>query len=113
MRGSTIGRIGSLQDTSYYKSQQQSLVGSVSVGRGRGFSGSVSASQSKVDANYASVGEQSGINAGDGSFQVKVNVKGNTDLKGGKIASTDKAMEDGKNSLTTGTLTVSEIENRS
>ncbi|WP_051001839.1 hemagglutinin repeat-containing protein [Herbaspirillum sp. YR522] len=107
-----IGRnlnIESVQDTSTFKSQDQSIGGSMTVGAG--FSGSVSASQSKVDANYASVGEQSGINAGDGGFQV--NVKGNTDLKGGKIASTDKAMEDGKNSLTTGTLTVSEIENRS
>lgn len=42
-----------------------------------------------------------------------VNVKGNTDLKGAQIASTDKAVEEGKNSLTTGTLTSSDIQNRS
>ncbi|WP_050466224.1 hemagglutinin repeat-containing protein [Herbaspirillum chlorophenolicum] len=107
-----VGRdlnIASVQDTSTFKSKDQSLGGSMTVGLG--FSGSISASQSKVDADYASVGEQAGINAGDGGFQI--NVKGNTDLKGGKIASTDKAVEEGKNSLTTGTLTVSEIENRS
>ncbi|WP_432239972.1 hypothetical protein [Herbaspirillum robiniae] len=55
--------------------------------------------------------EQSGINAGDGGFQI--NVAGNTDLKGGKVASTDKAAADGKNSLTTQTLTQSDIKNRS
>ncbi len=39
-------------------------------------------------------------------------MKGNTDLKGGAITSTDKAIEDGRNSLTTGTLTQSDIQNR-
>ena len=53
--------------------------------------------------------EQSGIRAGDGGFDI--NVRGNTDLKGGVIASSDKAIADGKNSLTTGTLTVSDIHN--
>ncbi|WP_449768921.1 two-partner secretion domain-containing protein [Herbaspirillum chlorophenolicum] len=107
-----VGRdlnIASVQDTSTFKSRDQSLGGSMTMGAG--FSGSVSASQSKVNADYASVGEQAGINAGDGGFQI--NVKGNTDLKGGKIASTDKAVEEGRNSLTTGTLTASDIENRS
>ena len=107
-----VGRdlnIASVQDTSTFKSKDQSIGGSMTIGMG--FSGSVSASQSKVNADYASVGEQAGINAGDGGFQI--NVKGNTDLKGGKIASTDKAVEEGRNSLTTGTLTASDIENRS
>ncbi len=53
--------------------------------------------------------EQSGIRAGDGGFDI--NVRGNTDLKGGVIASSDKAIADGKTSLTTGTLTVSDIHN--
>src|SRR5450830_683599 len=69
--------IESLQDTSQYKSQQQSLGGSISVGTG--FSGSINASRSKVDGNYQSVTEQSGILAGDDGFKVTVN--GNTDLK--------------------------------
>ena len=97
----------SLQDTSTFHSKDQSIAGSVTVGYG--FSGSASASQQKIDSDYASVTEQSGIKAGDGGFQV--NVKGNTDLKGAVIASTDKAVQEGTNSLTTGTLTTSEIHN--
>src|SRR5437660_610779 len=53
--------------------------------------------------NAQIVTEQSGIKAGDGGFTVKVN--GNTDLKGGVIASTDQAVQDAKNNFTTGTLT--------
>ena len=102
--------IESLQDTSQYKSQQQSLGGSVSVGVGK-VSGSISASRSKVDGNYKSVTEQSGILAGDDGF--KVNVNGNTDLKGAKIASTDKAVINSKNNLTTASLTTSDIQNKS
>jgi len=68
-----------------------------------------SASLTKVNADYASVKEQSGIKAGDDGFQI--NVKGNTDLKGAVIASTDQAVADGKNSLTTASLTTSEIQN--
>lgn len=97
----------SLQDTSTFHSKDQSIAGSVTVGYG--FSGSVSASQQKIDSDYASVKEQSGIRTGDGGFQV--NVKGNTDLKGATLASTDKAVQDGANSLTTATLTTSEIHN--
>ncbi|WP_432239978.1 hemagglutinin repeat-containing protein [Herbaspirillum robiniae] len=108
--GSGNLNIASLQDTSTYKSKQESLGVSMSVGMGK-MSGSLNASRSTVDGNYASVNEQSGINAGDGGFQI--NVAGNTDLKGGKIASTDKAAANGKNSLTTQTLTQSDIKNRS
>ena len=106
--GSGNLNIASLQDTSTYKDSQQSLGLSVSVGMGK-MSGSVNYSQSNTNSNYASVIEQSGIKAGDGGFQIYVN--GNTDLKGGKIASTDKAVADGKNSLTTQTLKQSDIRN--
>jgi hypothetical protein len=99
--------VESLQDTSKYHSKDQSISGSVTVGYG--FSGSASASQQKIDSDFASVTEQSGIKAGDKGFQV--NVRGNTDLKGAVIASTDKAVQDGVNSLTTATLTQSEIQN--
>jgi filamentous hemagglutinin len=58
---------------------------------------------------YASVVEQSGIQAGDGGFDVKV--AGNTNLVGGVIASTDKAVDGGKNSFTTGSLTMSDVVN--
>lgn len=100
--------VESLQDASSYESKQKSISGSVTIGASP--SGSISASKSKVDSNYASVIEQSGIKAGDEGFQVNVN--GNTDLKGAVIASTDKAIKDGKNSLITATLTQSDIQNR-
>lgn len=107
----TVGgnlNIASLQDTSVYDSKQQSIGGSITVGAG--VSGSVSFSNSKVNSNYASVTEQSGIQAGDGGFNV--NVAGNTDLKGGVIASTQAAVENGSNRFTTGgTLTMSDIQN--
>ncbi|CAH0440083.1 hypothetical protein LMG9673_00867 [Ralstonia pseudosolanacearum] len=83
--------IESLQDTSKYHSKDQSISGSVTVGFG--FSGSASASQQKIDRDFASVTEQSGIKAGDRGFQV--NVHGITDLKGAVIASTEKSVQDG------------------
>jgi filamentous hemagglutinin len=101
--------IESLQDLSTYDSKQQSMGGSLSVGYGR-MSGSVSLSKSTVNSNFASVTEQSGIKAGDDGFDV--NVKGATDLKGAVIASTDKAVAEGKNSFATGSLTMSDIENK-
>jgi len=100
--------IESLQDTSTYKSNQQSLGGSISVGMGQ-MSGSINYSKSSTNSNYASVMEQSGVKAGDGGFQI--NVRGNTDLKGAVIASSDKAVADNKNSLSTQTLTQSDIKN--
>ena len=101
--------VESLQDTSTYKDKQQSVGASASVGYGR-WGASANVSDSKTKSNYASVNEQSGIYAGDNGFQVNVN--GNTDLKGAIIASTDKAIQDNKNSLTTNTLTTSNIENK-
>ncbi|MBR8302342.1 hemagglutinin repeat-containing protein [Burkholderia dolosa] len=105
--------IESLQDKDHYDSKQQSAGISASVcapplcaGKSS-VAGSVG--QTKMNSDYASVIEQSGIKAGDGGFQV--DVKGNTDLKGGVIASSDKAVQDNLNKLTTGTLTHSDIEN--
>jgi filamentous hemagglutinin len=102
--------IASLQDSSHYDSNQQSLGGSISVGAGK-MSASISASRSKVDGEYLSVNEQSGIVAGEDGFDIEVH--GNTDLAGGKIASTERAVQDGKNSLTTETLMQREIANHS
>ena len=100
--------IESLQDSSQYASKQQSLGASVTVGAG--FSGSISASKSNANGNFASVTEQSGLKAGDGGFTV--NVKGNTDLKGAVIESSTKAVQDNKNTFTTGTLTFSDLQNK-
>ncbi|WP_423763192.1 hemagglutinin repeat-containing protein [Burkholderia sp. NLJ2] len=102
--------IESLQDKDHYDSKQQNAGVSVSVCPPpcvSSVAGNVG--QTKMNSDYASVVEQSGIKAGDGGFQV--DVKGNTDLKGGVIASSDKAVSDGANSLTTATLTHSDIEN--
>ncbi len=78
---------------------------------GIGASGSASYSHSKVDGDFASVREQSGIQAGDGGFDITVH--GNTDLKGAVIASTQGAIDQGRNRLSTGTLTVADITNTS
>ncbi|WP_238349210.1 hypothetical protein, partial [Pseudomonas poae] len=63
-----------------------------------------------IYSNYASVTEQSGIKAGDDGFDI--NVRGNTDLVGGVIASSDRAVQDGKNSLVTSSLTSHDIKNK-
>ncbi|WP_221197079.1 hemagglutinin repeat-containing protein [Herbaspirillum sp. Sphag1AN] len=106
--GSGNLHIDSLQDTSTYEGRQQSMGVSVAGGTGTA-SGAVNVSRSKVDGSYASVNAQSGILAGDGGFTVNVN--GNTNLTGAKIASTAQAVTDNKNSLTTHTLTQSSIAN--
>lgn len=98
--------IESLQDTATYKSKQQNIEGQATVGLG-GASVSGSASKSNINANYASVNEQSGVFAGDGGYHVKAD---SVDLKGGAIVST--ASKD-KNDLSTNSLTFSNIENNS
>lgn len=105
--------IESLQDTSKYDARQESAGVGVSlcippICYGAS-SASVSVSNAKANGDYASVTEQSGIKAGDGGFQI--GVKGNTDLKGGAITSTQAAIDQGRNSLTTGTLTTSDLQN--
>ncbi|QLR44659.1 hemagglutinin repeat-containing protein [Enterobacter sp. RHBSTW-00994] len=101
--------IESLQDTSTYKSDDWNASGSVTVGYG--FSGSASYSQNKVDADFRSVTEQSGLFAGDGGFNVYVGE--HTDLTGAVIASSDNAAKDGKNQFSTGTIETRDIKNRS
>ncbi|POY45256.1 hypothetical protein C3007_01385 [Avibacterium gallinarum] len=101
--------IESLQDTMTYKGKQMNVSGQVTVGYG--FSGSASFNQSKMNADYASVQEQSGLFAGDEGYQV--NVRKHTDLKGGLITSTVQAEELGKNRFETGTLTYADIQNHS
>jgi filamentous hemagglutinin len=106
--------IQSVQDTSTYTSRQNSAGVGVSIcvypicyGTS---SASVSASNSRVNGEFASVTTQSGIKAGDGGFQV--NVGGNTNLAGAAITSSQAAVDAGKNSLATNTITQSEIGNR-
>ncbi|NYH50020.1 UNVERIFIED_ORG: hypothetical protein FHR68_003680 [Xanthomonas campestris] len=101
--------IESLQDTSTYDSKDKSVGASVTFGAG--FSASASYSSNKVSGDFASVTEQSGIQADDGGFNIRVG--GNIDLKGAVIASTQTAVDAGVNRLQTGTLTVSDITNTS
>ncbi|WP_186260527.1 hemagglutinin repeat-containing protein, partial [Burkholderia gladioli] len=88
--------IESLQDKDHYDSKQQSAGISASVCAPPLCTGKSSVAggigQTKMNSDYTSVIEQSGIKAGDGGFQV--DVKGNTDLKGGVVASSDKAVQD-------------------
>ncbi|RQZ59925.1 hemagglutinin repeat-containing protein [Burkholderia sp. Bp9004] len=97
----------SVQDTTVSSAHQSSAGGGISVST-MGGSASFSSSHGNANGNYAGVNEQAGIQAGDGGFNV--NVKGNTDLTGAAIASTD---DPSKNTLTTGTLTYRDIQNHS
>ena len=106
--------IESRQDVSTYESEQRSSGGGVSlcippICYGAS-SFSVAAGASDIDSHYQSVGEQSGIRAGDGGFEV--NVKGDTTLTGGAITSTQAAIDNDANRFQTGgQLTLSDIEN--
>lgn len=103
--------VETLQDWSQYESKQTSGGFSISVCippicMGAPVTGSVSAAKQTIDHNYQSAKGQSGIAAGKGGFDITV--QGNTDLKGAAI--TSQADKD-KNSLTTGTLTSSDLSN--
>lgn len=101
--------IESLQDTMTWQGEQKSMGGQVTVGYG--FAASGNYGQSKVDANYASVQEQSGVFAGSDGYNI--NVKGNTDLVGGLITSSESAELAGKNQFSTGTLGWRDVNNTS
>ena len=107
-------KIESLQDRTTYDSKQTSAglnaslcippfcYGASTVGG--------SFSKSAVNGDFLSVLEQSGIKAGDGGFQVSVG--GSSDLIGGVISSSQAAIDNGKNSLSTASLTYSMLQNR-
>jgi filamentous hemagglutinin len=105
-----IGRnltITSEQDTDRYDSSQKNISagGSFSFGTMTG-SGGIGYSRDKMDSDFASVREQSGIFAGSGGFDVTVG--GHTQLDGGVMASAATA---DKNRLDTGTLGWRDIQN--
>jgi filamentous hemagglutinin len=97
----------SLQDIDNYQSKQQSASGgfSFTFGSMTGSAG-LSISKSKVKSEYASVGEQSGLFAGDGGYDIYVG--NHTQLNGAVIASTAQAAD---NLLSTGTLGWGSIDN--
>ena len=97
--------IESKQDSNNYKESNKSVGVSVGLGSNKAVSGS--ASVGKIDSNYKSVTDQSGIYAGKEGFEI--NVGENTDLKGGIISS---EAEKDKNKISTGTLTYEDIKNK-
>ncbi|NML35489.1 hemagglutinin repeat-containing protein [Paraburkholderia antibiotica] len=109
-----VGRnltVTSPQDTNTYNSQQDSAGFQASICvppfcYGQTVSASGSASDQTIRDNYQSVGQQSGIEAGNGGFDI--NVGNHTQLDGGVIASTAAAEN---NSLSTQTFGYTNLQN--
>ncbi|OLL31544.1 filamentous hemagglutinin [Burkholderia sp. SRS-W-2-2016] len=99
--------IASVQDTMTSAAHRESIGGGFSISQSGG-SASFSQTNANASGSYAGVNEQAGIQAGDGGFNI--NVQGNTDLKGALISSEADASQ---NTLATGTLTFSDIQNSS
>lgn len=106
-----VGRdltITSEQDSNHYDSKQQNVSGGLKFTFGSmTASGNLSISKDKIDSNYDSVQEQSGLFAGEGGYAVTVG--NHTQLNGAVIGSTADAA---KNRLDTGTLGFTDIENK-
>ncbi|OWT55528.1 hemagglutinin repeat-containing protein [Achromobacter insolitus] len=104
----------SLQDRSKYDSKNQSAGFGLSLcipPYCQGASSfSANASAGKMHSDFKSVMEQTGLRAGDGGFQI--DVKNETKLVGSVIASSDRAVAQGLNTLDTGTLITEDIKNR-
>ncbi|WP_241068508.1 hemagglutinin repeat-containing protein [Achromobacter insuavis] len=103
----------SLQDSSTYKSKQSSAGIGLSLCIPPFCAGASSVSANfgtgKMNSNFQSVTDQTGLWAGDGGFLI--DVKNNTTLIGSVIASSDKAVAEGLNKLSTGTLVTQDIKN--
>ncbi|WP_256217037.1 hemagglutinin repeat-containing protein [Variovorax sp. OV084] len=107
--------ISTLQDVSVGQSRQSSSGFGVSlcippICYGAVATVSGNAASAKADGVFISPNTQAGIKAGDGGFDV--NVKGNTNLTGAVIESTQAAIDAGRNSFQTGgTLTMTDLQN--
>lgn len=97
----------SLQDTEQSHSSQTSVSASATFGYGASVSASFSHANSHSD--YANVVQQTGIEAGDGGYDIHVG--GNTNLVGALLTSSQAAIDANRNTLTAGTLTASDIQN--
>ena len=96
------------QERNTYEEKNTSAGVSMNYGvKDRKTSLSGGASQGNTKSNYESAKDQAGIRAGKGGYDITV--KDNTHLKGSLIAS-DATKE--KNTLTTGTLTWEDIDNK-
>jgi filamentous hemagglutinin len=102
--------IQSLQDKSTYDSKNQNFSAGFTYCYGYCSSSAyASYNQGQMNSNFQTVTQQTGLWAGDGGFQI--DVKNNTTLIGSVIASSDKAVADGLNQLSTGTLATHDIHN--
>ncbi|POG23958.1 hypothetical protein C2855_07595 [Aeromonas bestiarum] len=106
-----IGRnltLTSQQDNDHYQSQQSSISagGSFTFGSMTA-SGYVNASRQKINSDFESVVEQTGVFAGQQGFEIRVGE--HTQLNGAVLAGSEDA---GKNHLSTGTLGWSDLVNR-
>lgn len=103
--------IESVQDEDNYTSHNESKGMGLSTGTSKTTNGhgglTVGTSKGNTDSTYESVTNQAGITAGSQGYDISV--KANTYLKGGLIDS--NASKD-KNTLTTGTLTWEDVENK-
>ncbi|MGC4062135.1 MAG: hemagglutinin repeat-containing protein [Aquabacterium sp.] len=100
-----------LQDTSQSESKQSSYGANISlcippICYGNVVTGSVNVAQSGFNHNYQSAVGQSGIAAGQGGFDIKV--QGDTSLTGAAITST---ADQSKNSLQTASLSYQDLRN--
>ncbi|MDF7671053.1 hypothetical protein PT276_07590 [Orbaceae bacterium ESL0721] len=96
----------SLQDSDDYDYDKISTSIDGSAGFG-GASGNLALDSTTMTSHWQSVTEQTGIFAGSGGYNINVN--NNTNLTGAVIAS--EATDTSKNTLNTGTLTFSDIQN--
>ncbi|HCT2505026.1 TPA: hemagglutinin repeat-containing protein [Aeromonas dhakensis] len=106
-----IGRnltLTSQQDNDHYQSQQSSISagGSFTFGTMTA-SGYVNASRQKINSDFESVVEQTGVFAGKQGFDIRVGE--HTQLNGAVLAGSEDA---GKNHLSTGTLGWNDLVNR-
>lgn len=103
--------IESVQDKDNYTSHNESKGMGLSTGTSKATAGhgglSVGTSKGTTDSTYESVTNQAGITAGSQGYDISV--KDNTHIKGSVIDS--NASKD-KNTLTTGTLTWADVENK-
>jgi filamentous hemagglutinin len=108
----TIGRdlsVESVQDTSSRSSTSAGFSAGLTLAPGAGLGGNASVNVGKGSGSSSIVSEQTALLAREGSLAATV--KGNTDIKGGVIAALDKDGKDsGKLTLTTSTLTASDIK---
>ncbi|MTW14564.1 hypothetical protein GM658_28515 [Pseudoduganella eburnea] len=96
--------VESVQDTSKEETSQTGVGVRVQVGFGV-WSASGNVSQANSHGSSTSVGQQSGLFAGDGGYHVKADT---VDLKGGAIVSSNTTDSE----LTTNALTTSNLENK-